>query len=865
MTTIQPILNGSQVPYDTSLSIIDLFTEQVNKTPNHTALVHDPRSLTYQELYNAACHVAHHFKQLGVKPGDNITLVINPCLEFITTLLGILMCGANYTSIDRNYPIQRIKHIVNHTICQFLVSDQLLLQQVGQSTTSKLINLTMLDTLHTDSPPTIKMPATNGHDIAYIVYTSGSTGKPKGIKVPHRAVNNHMLWMKNQFALTSDDRFLLKTPLAFDPSVWEIFLPLYIGATLVIAEPGTHANPTSLTHYITQHNITVLQLVPVMLHQFLLDNQHNAFHTLRYLFVGGETLELGTKQLFFQSHLSCKLINLYGPAEATIDTTFYQVTNDPDQLAHNYIGQPIDNVSLYILDKQGNPCQPGQAGELCISGDNVASGYLNGVLASKNFASIYVNDHERSLYKTGDLVKLGPHHQLEYVGRQDNQLKINGVRIEPNDIKCAILKNTAIQNVFIGFDASHNNQIKQLVCFLVPNHQTHINIAELKSQLKKQLPAYMIPHRCYVIDHPHQYVSPNGKFDITKALNAVQNQPVAQPMDNTSDKTNHIKQTLMNIWSSILAMPLSDMHLHTSFYDLGGDSIGTFMLLNKINETFSLSLSTDQLIQYQTLNDQLQFIKQQMSDEKSQLEDRTIVSLNEPADIDLYLIHPIGGTILWYLRLARLLNKKIHVYGIQDPGILTGNTLFNSMDEMASYYAKCITSKNDGRPIILGGASFGATVAVETAKKLNCPVERIIILDGWAIYPNQLKNRDYFYQSMLKQQRVWKNKFDHASYSINFDQMFDIQLSRVKLLFDYHMSPIDIHLDIFKADETMPIFEPFDDLYNHWNKFAKHYTLHHAKGNHETMFLDPNISSLANSIEKMSMREASPHTIDVAY
>ena len=300
----------------------------------------------------------------------------------------------------------------------------------------------------------------------------------------------------------------------------------------------------------------------------------------------------------------------------------------------------------------------------------------------------------------------------------------------------------------------------------------------------------------------------------------------------------------------MLNINLDKSNEQSNFYDLGGDSISAFILLSKIEEIFSISMTIEQLIFYQAIDTQAQFIADQNS-HKDPLH-TTIINLNSTTDTPIFLIHPIGGTIFWYLYLSQLLDKKIQVYGIQDPGISTGHAFFTTIHEMANYYTKCILSQAPKNQYILGGASFGATVAIEIAKNLirhNCPVKSVLIFDGWAVYPKQLGNKEYFIDSMLRQQNDWVNKFKQSNYdSSNFEKILKIQMNRLKMLFNYKMEPFNFHVDIFKAKEIMPIFQSIDDPHNHWDNFTKDFNLFEVPGNHETMFLKPNVKTLASTV-----------------
>jgi len=842
------VIKGLESKYNKNASIIDYIRYQARKNPFNTALIDSKNTLTYRDFFNSAAYVAKQLKALGLKRGDNVALFVNTSNELVIMIVAVLMIGSNYTAIDSSYPKERINYLLSNPKTALLIKDKNYSDYANAS--NRLISIDVLDLQFTPEEANdyveIRVDI-EGCDPAYTIYTSGSTGQPKGINISHAAVNNHMLWMKNQFKLKPWDRFLLKTPLTFDPAVWEIFLPLYIGATLVIAESGTHANPQLLREYVSRYHVTVLQLVPVILHQLLTLNKLNELSQLRYLFVGGESLAPKTKKIFFQKISGCRLVNLYGPAEATIDTTFYEVCNTEDSINNDYIGHPIYNVTVLVVNDKGQHCRAGEIGELYIAGDSLAIGYLNNTLSEQKFINLEMNDRVVRVYKTGDLVRRTHGNILEYIGRKDHQLKVNGVRIETEGLKKIILSYDNVYDCI--FDVAHNQEgmYKVLICYVLPVKDAILNIEHLKSHLKNKLPDYMIPHKFYIIDKVD--LSPNGKIDPSKVKKYISN---SNDSSDLKDIHNDINKGLSHIWSSVLHTPMSLIHGASNFYELGGDSISSFALLSKINESFLIDMTIEQLVLNQTVESQAQYIRDKRYRGNKKTTDSILIDLNSKCETSVFLIHPIGGTTFWYLPLAKLFNKKIHLCAIQDPGISTGDTLFNSITEMADYYSECILSDAPQSKYILGGASFGTTVAIEIAKRLqkhNCVVETILALDGWGIYPKHFQNQQLFEDLMFRQQNDWRMKFNQTSIDIaNFDLIFQIQRHRLKMLFDHEMKHFDNHIDIFKANEIMPVFQSIDAPDNHWGQYSSDFTITNVPGNHETMFVAPNVNILAHEI-----------------
>jgi len=831
MKKLTPTLTGNVYNYDKNLSIIDYIQLQAEKYSSHSALIDHNNSLTYKQIFEKASAVKIQLENRGLKKGDKIAILVEPSNELIILIIATLMLGATYILVDTEFPKKRIEYILQDSKPKLLI-------QKSSKHFNATIAIISLKEINFDEKCKIKKTGVKGNEAAYIIYTSGSTGEPKGIIIPHKAVNNHMLWMISQFKLTQQDRFLLKTGVAFDASVWEIFLPLYLGATLIIAKAGTHSDPLKILKYIDTYQVSVLQVVPLIFYR-ILKSEIKINSSLRYIFVGGESLPTKTKELFFSKNYEIKLINLYGPAESTIDTTFCEVKNNKKHITHNYIGKPIYNTNLYIFNEKGQTCDYNEVGELYIEGDGVGLGYVNKKVLTKKY--FFITQHKKStFYRTGDLVKLNKNNILEYVGRIDNQIKLNGVRIEIEEIKKEINSLEEVYECVIEKEYDESNHLSILSCYLLPTDSA-LDIDKIKLKLRKRLPKFMIPSNYYLVSK--EYVSHNGKIDIDKYKRSNTKKIVKI---NKSESTT---KKLIKICSSILNKDFNDQNV--SFYDLGGNSITTYILSNEIKRTFSISIDPTKIISCRTINALVQYIDKKNNFSSSEISN-TIIKLNSNSEEALFLIHPIGGTIFWYLHLSKLLDKKIQIYAIQDPGILTSKTLFTSIEAMADCYTNYILSIKPNGPFLLGGASFGATVAIEIAKnlkKLGHSIQSVMIFDGWAQYPEKLCDLNYFKKSMERQQADWVGEFRQNLKIIeNFSTLFEIQMHRLDILFKYKMQSFNFRIDIFKAHEIMPVFKIIDDPYNYWDKFSVNYHLHLVPGNHETMFFIPHIKTLSEKI-----------------
>jgi amino acid adenylation domain-containing protein len=838
---------GQVFNYDKNLTVHAAIEYQALNNPNSIAVQFQNHSLTYTQLNQRANQVARYLVRQGVEPHSNVCIYLEPSLNLIISLLAVLKTGSCYIPLDVSYPTDRLKFVLAQSRAILLLTQSNLASNLSNLTDS-VVEIDRDVYIISQEKTENLLRETTSDSRAYILYTSGSTGTPKGVSVHHRAVMNHMIWMENHFQFNNSDVILLKTPLLFDPSVWEIFLPLCIGAKLIVAPEKSYLNPDVLIQLIESYQITTIQFVPVLLDQFL-KRILDPCPSLRRVFVGGESLNAETKKMFFKK-LHCDLYNLYGPTETTIDIVSHKVTSsDVDK---NIIGKPIYNTHLYVLDHHKNIVDIEQEGELYITGDGLSQGYYNNLQSTQeNFLNnpFCLGAHE-TMYRTGDIVKWDPSGNLIYIGRVNDQIKINGVRIEPDELKHHILNNHAISDCVITKRLDRENKAV-LACYLIPKREMKIDISEIHNNLKKFFPSFMLPKYYEMIDKIP--ININGKTDL-KALPNPTIVPSKKSDELKSKISTDVEKKLFCIWKKLLGF--ESIGYQDNFFDLGGNSILSFKLLNEIESEFKIDITIHDLFLYPVFYEQIRFINRFKGNKINKIKrvlENSLIPLNkQDHKKPIFLIHPIGGTVFWYSYLAKLLDFR-KVFAIADPAIELGEKIFSSITEMADAYANLIQKVQPSGPYLIGGASFGATVALEIAKILmekNEKIDLVPILDGWAVYPDTLYDDQYFKQSMLRQHADLKERF--KQYNLSEPKgLLDIQWHRLSLLFDFHLSEILHPIALFKARELLPIFEVIDAPFNYWEKFSRiSMRTYVVPGNHETMFQKPQVHILASSIKE---------------
>lgn len=829
------MLKGQTFTFDKSRLAHNYIEAVAQQLPKNIAVVSGSEQIDYDTLNKRANQLAHYLiTKKKIIPGDFIGIYFTPSIDLIITVLAIIKSGAAYVPLDLTYPEKLLNFIIQNSKPKIILTN--LATDVLKNDLYNIHDLTLENTF---TNPAIHLDAQNP---LYVIYTSGSTGVPKGVLIPHRAAINHMLWMKNEFDFQQSDKVLLKTPLTFDPSVWEIFVPLFVGSQLVIAPAGSHIDISQLFNSIMQHHITTIQFVPTILDKFLNHPNISECSSLKRIFVGGETLKSKTKELFSNT-LNCSLINLYGPSETTIDITYHIFNGTEEDINKNIIGKPIYNSELYIFNEHMSTCSTDEEGELYIAGESLGIGYLNNPEITKYSFISHPHIEDKIIYKTGDIVRTTEKGIIEYLYRRDKQIKINGVRVEIDALVSKILENNTVANCCIIKNDSEHDVYAYLICFLVPAHGNDIDITAIKNELALYFPKIVIPKEFFILDELP--LLPNGKIDLKKLEH--QSQTIKCKKINLTENKNEIREDLAHLCHHFLNAQLNN--------DFELDSLSCLILIEQIEKKFHIDLQVHEILSHNTIDFLTELILKKIKNihYDSMHNNNTIVALKPSGKkTPIFLIHPIGGTVFWYNTISKHLEPDRPLYGIQDPAIESEDYLFDSIEEMAGYYLSRIKMIQPHGPYIIGGASFGATIAVEICRHLNKQHVQIIpILDGWAVYPDDLKDENYFRMSMLKQQNDWANKFGEFCQK-EYKKLFSIQKHRLEMLFKYKMKPIDHDLVLFKSAEIMDIFKPIDSDDNNWSKYAAgKLDIIMVEGNHETMFHNHNAKNLAYKLSEI--------------
>ncbi len=638
------------------LCLPDLVAAQARRSPEAVAVVHDGRASTYAALDSRANQLARHLQRVGVRPGTLVALATDRSLDMIVGLLGILKAGGAYVPLDPAYPAERLAFMLADSAAPVLVTQRALLAQLPP-TDARTICLDA-DWPHIadergDSLSHAAIAGPTPDDLAYVIYTSGSTGKPKGVQITHRALANFLAAMAHAPGLTAADTLLAVTTLSFDIAALELWLPLAVGARVVLADRATAADGARLAALLRDSGTTVLQATPATWRMLIAAGWRGDPRLT--LLCGGEALPRAlTDQLLDRCGA---LWNMYGPTETTIWSAVLRVSRGVGLVP---VGGPIANTTFYVLDAWLQPVPVGVFGELYIGGSGLAAGYLNRpeLTAERFVPDRFASDGGR-LYRTGDRVRWRDDGTLEFSGRLDYQVKVRGHRIELGEIEAALLAQPSVREavVIVREDTADD---ARLVAYVTFGEGQQTTSADLRSSLRTRLPEYMVPARCVILDALP--LTPNGKID-RRALPAPDQAPgdvvreVLGPRDATESQ-------LTRLWEEVLNV--RPVGVNDNFFDLGGHSLLAVRLFSRLATEFGRDLPLATLFQAPTIAELATFLRQ----------GEQVVSWSSLVPLQphgqrppFFCIHPIGGNLLSYRDLARHLGPDQPVYGLQARGL----------------------------------------------------------------------------------------------------------------------------------------------------------------------------------------------------
>ncbi|HBR1867799.1 TPA: enterobactin non-ribosomal peptide synthetase EntF [Klebsiella pneumoniae] len=730
-------VNDTAVPLPaTTLSA--LVADQARKTPDAPALADARWQFSYREMRQQVVALAQLLRQRGVKPGDSVAVALPRSVFLTLALHGIVEAGAAWLPLDTGYPDDRLRMMLEDARPSLLIATEDQLARFSDIPGLESLCYQQPLAAGDEAPLALSKP----DHTAYIIFTSGSTGRPKGVMVGQTAIVNRLLWMQDRYPLSADDVVAQKTPCSFDVSVWEFWWPFIAGAQLVMAEPEAHRDPQAMQQFFARYGVTTTHFVPSMLAAFVASLDADsvaACRTLRRVFCSGEALptELCRE---WERLTGAPLHNLYGPTEAAVDVSWYPACG-PELAAVTGssvpIGWPVWNTGLRILDAAMRPVPPGVAGDLYLTGIQLAQGYLGRPdLTASRFIADPFAPGER-MYRTGDVARWLTNGAVEYLGRSDDQLKIRGQRIELGEIDRVMLAlpdvGQAVSHACVfNQAAATGGDARQLVGYLVSDSGLPLDTAALKARLAEQLPPHMVP--VVLMQLAELPLSANGKLD-RKAL------PLPTLGGERSGRPPEpgMETLVAAAFSQLLGCEVND--IDADFFALGGHSLLAMRLAAQLSRQLARQVTPGQVMVASTVGKLSALLAADLSDEQAQrLGLDTLLPLRESDGPTLFCFHPASGFAWQFSVLARYLSPRWSITGIQSPRPQGPMASAASLDEVCEHHLRTLLAQQPHGPYYLFGYSLGGTLAQGIAARLRQRGEAVAFLGLLDTWPPETQN-----------------------------------------------------------------------------------------------------------------------------
>ncbi|TQN84535.1 UNVERIFIED_ORG: enterobactin synthetase component F [Citrobacter freundii] len=793
-----------------STTLSALVAQQADKTPDAPALADARYQFSYREMRQQVVALARRLRERGVQPGDSVAVALPRSVFLTLALHGIVEAGAAWLPLDTGYPDDRLRMMLEDAKPKLLIATE---EQLA-----RFSDIPELESLCYNAPlpeeDAAPLALSQPNHTAYIIFTSGSTGRPKGVMVGQTAIVNRLLWMQNHYPVTADDVVAQKTPCSFDVSVWEFFWPFIAGAKLVMAEPEAHRDPLAMQQFFAQSGVTTTHFVPSMLAAFVAsltpETARESCASLKRVFCSGEALPADLCHEWEQlTH--APLHNLYGPTEAAVDVSWYPAWGDDLAAVTGNsvpIGYPVWNTGLRILDAMMRPVPFGVAGDLYLTGIQLAQGYLGRAdLTASRFIADPFNPGER-MYRTGDVARWLENGAVEYLGRSDDQLKIRGQRIELGEIDRVMQQLPDVEHAVahacvFNQAAATGGDARQLVGYLVSQSGLPLDTSALRETLREKLPAHMVP--TVLLQLAELPLSANGKLD-RKAL------PMPQLTSRTSGRAPRAgtETAIAQSFAALLDCEVNDVE--ADFFALGGHSLLAMKLAAQLSRIFERQVTPGQIMVASTV-EQLSALLESNDDEQSQrLGFETLLPLRESHGPTLFCFHPASGFAWQFSVLSRYLSPQWSIIGIQSPRPDGPMQTAENLDAVCEHHLATLLSQQPHGPYYLLGYSLGGTLAQGIAARLHARGETVAflgLLDTWPPETQnwQEKEANGLDPAVLAEIEREREAFLAAQQGNASEALFNAiegnYADAVRLLTTAHSVPFAGHATLFVAERTL--------------------------------------------------------------
>ncbi|MEH1918687.1 amino acid adenylation domain-containing protein [Nostoc sp.] len=889
--------DGKQTDYPQNTCIHQWFEAQAKRTPDNIAVSFENQQLTYQELNQRANQLAHYLQTLEVRSGVLVGLDLEPSLEMIVGLLGILKAGGTYVSLAPTSGQDDLAFILEDTQISLVLTQSSLVEKLSEHQAQVIC----LDSdwqdiaLHVIENPICH---TTEQTLACVMYVSGSKGKPNGIAITHRNLVTHSLAISETWGLSQSDRLLLILSISCNNLIESLFPCWIAGATAILQSQELQNSTTQFFPFIAQQQISVVNLPTAFWYELIKEpsvSPQTLPASLRLVMVGGEKLSRQAYLTWVEKvGKRVRWLNAYGALETTLTATVYDpktATEANNTRSEIPIGKAIANTQIYILDRRSQLLPIGVTGEIYISGIGVTQGYFNRpeLTSAKFIPNPFSSESGAYLYRTGDLGRYLSDGNIEFLGRLDNQVKIRGFRIELAEIETILGQYPGVQKTVVIAKEDVLGD-KTLVAYVVPKQGETFGSEQLLSFLQQKLPEYLLPSAFFIVDSLP--LNANGQVD-RQALSAL------NPNNSKIEKTfataeDPLQFQLTKIWETLLG--IHPIGIKDNFFDLGGNSLLAVHLFSQIEKIFGLNLPLAILLQSSTIEQLTNIIRQQGFSPESHNQVESSTSTNSGKSIawsslvpmqpngskpPIFCIHAIGLSVLYYRDLSLHLGENQPFYALQARGLSGKEAPFTKLAEMAAHYIKEIQTIQPEGPYFLGGSSFGGLVAWEMAQQLvrqgqkvallalfdttgpnyikqaplekrvsqhwdnltklgtNYVLEQIRNKSSWLKYKLQEKFRKLIFKFSL---RIWR------TVPYNYRKL-TIEEANKQAAKEYVLKAYPGRVTVFRAEERFALEKREVDPQMGWSEMVLGgLDIQNVPGNHDSIFREPHVRTLS---EKM--------------
>lgn len=856
--------------YHKGKSVVELIDIACSNFPDRIAIESATEKITYRDFKTGIDTFSQYLNNVLSLNSKVIAVCMKRSVSQICVISGILKSGNVYLPIDTDHLSGRTMDNISNAKPDLIVTDDQT-YTIFENSGILVLNYNSFNPVNEELTMTVSCYPDLNKD-AYIIFTSGSTGAPKGVRIKHSSLLHFVSAAINEYAVSHHDKVLQFSSIAFDISVEEIFISLCTGATLVLRSEEIIYSHRKFFEFVSEYKITLIDLPTSFWHElvFALENELVTISdSLRMVIVGGESINGQAVQSWLNlNQQKTELINTYGPTETTVVAAFHKIKSAIQSEVP--IGKPFGASRLYILDSNGNHVPIGIQGELYICGDSLSPGYLNDEY-SLNFRDIKGVRY----FATGDICKLDFDGNFYFVERKDRRIKVRGFNVDPEEIERELLNDSGIEDCVVN-NIDGGGNMTQLALY----HKSKYANSEIRDYLFRRLPTFMLPDKIYKVNTIPR--NENGKVIYNELGNEVVE---IQEPEVTTKENSEAERILIEIWKKILN--LDDIGINDNFFMLGGNSLKAVRLTSLIKSEFGLDLPLAELFRNGTIKSIADVLSQ-----TEKISGNEIIIPMKPTGrkVSLYCIHGVGGNVLEFEPLTKVIDADQPVFGLQAPGLNLQKEPLESIEEMAERYVEEILAHNPNGPYLLCGSSLGGWIAFEMVRKFrdrNKEVSFIgmfdsiafrfhsdkkyferLVLKSWFSLKRILYNLKIFivapintkisnWNRIVKSTKrrlnfvIWKSKVSKYQTTDEElpEQLIQVENANARAAERYILRPNNIKINLFRAKEKTFYIEDFK--YLGWKKLAqKGVIVHDVPGDHNSILLYPNVKSLAKILEE---------------